>query len=199
MEGSSINILLTGVGGQGIITLAKVIGEVFNRRNIRVLMAETHGMSQRGGSVVVHVRIGEVNYPLIPIGGADVILGLELVETFRYLNYASSKTIVITNDNMIRPGLPNVKMPDKQRLVEAARKYGLNIYYVDGLSLAMEAGSAISLNMVMLGALVASNVFKDVVNMDDFIQELSKLPMSQINVEAFKLGYSKFREMFKGK
>lgn len=192
-----INILLVGVGGQGIITLAKIIGGVFNKYNVRVLMAETHGMSQRGGSVVVHVRVGDVNYPLIPLGGADAILGLELVETFRYLDYASHRTLIITNDYMIRPGLPNVKMPDKNRLLDVAKNHDLNIYFIDGARLAEEAGGQISLNMVMLGALVASNIFSDTVDPGDFIEEISSMPLSHINVKAFELGYSRFKELVK--
>ena len=188
MEGV-LNILLTGVGGQGIITLGKVIGEVFTRRGVRVLMAETHGMSQRGGSVVVHVRIGNANYPLIPIGGADALLGLELIETFRYIRYASRKTVIISDSNMIRPGLPNVEMPSRDDLLNYAARVGLKVFLIDGRRLAEEAGNTLSHNMVMLGALAASGVFGHDVGPDDFREVISRLPMSDINLRAFQMGY----------
>ena len=198
MERDAVDILLTGVGGQGIITLAKIIGSVANSYGVRVLMAETHGMSQRGGSVVVHVRLGDVYYPLIPKGGADVILGLELIETFRYITYASKETLIITNDRMIRPGLPNVKMPDKNALMEFAENNGFNIVYINGSELADKAGSSISLNMVMLGALVASNTFPFKVSLNDFVDVISGMPLSQVNLKAFRYGYSKFKELVSG-
>jgi len=198
MERDGVDILLTGVGGQGIITLAKIIGSVANSRGIRVLMAETHGMSQRGGSVVVHIRLGNVYYPLIPKGGADVILGLELIETFRNIGYASKKTLIITNDRMIRPGLPNVKMPERKVLMEYAENNGLNIVYINGSELAEKAGSPLSLNMVMLGALVASNIFPFKVNLNDFTDAISRMPLAQVNLKAFKYGYSRFKELAAG-
>lgn len=194
-EKDEVNILLTGVGGQGIITLAKIIGSVANNHGTRVLMAETHGMSQRGGSVVVHVRLGNVYYPLIPKGGADVILGLELIETFRNIGYASRDTLIITNDRMIRPGLPNVKMPERKTLMEFAEKNGLKVIYINGSELAERAGSSLSLNMVMLGALVASNIFPFKVNLNEFTDVISRMPFAQVNLKAFEFGYRRFKEL----
>ncbi|MEM3353693.1 MAG: 2-oxoacid:acceptor oxidoreductase family protein, partial [Saccharolobus sp.] len=82
-----VNILIAGVGGQGIITAGKFIAEAGNYSNTKVLIAETHGLSQRGGGVNIHVRIGDVNSPLIPLGKANYLVGFEAMEVLRNLNY----------------------------------------------------------------------------------------------------------------
>src|SRR5512137_1184768 len=89
-----VDIYLVGVGGQGIITASKVIGDAAILANVNVLMSETHGMAQRGGSVVCTARIGDVQSPLIPDGQADVILSFELLETMRAACKANKDTIV---------------------------------------------------------------------------------------------------------
>ncbi len=193
-----LNILLTGVGGQGIITLAKVIGRVSLNRGVNILMAETHGMSQRGGSVVVHVRLGNASYPLIPKGLADVILGLELIETFRVLDYASRDTIIIANEGVVRPALPNIKMPSRDMLIRYARDSGLNVVYLNARELAERAGDPITLNMVMLGALVASGVLPDELDINAFKNVIISLPMGDINLRAFEYGYDAFHRIVSG-
>ncbi|MEM0331318.1 MAG: 2-oxoacid:acceptor oxidoreductase family protein, partial [Archaeoglobaceae archaeon] len=79
-----LNILVVGVGGQGALTTAHLIARSAMKAGLNVLVAETHGMAQRGGSVEVHVRIGDVHSPLIPDCGADIVLALEPSEALRY-------------------------------------------------------------------------------------------------------------------
>ncbi|HIE36662.1 TPA: indolepyruvate oxidoreductase, partial [Candidatus Geothermarchaeota archaeon] len=100
------NILFAGVGGQGIITLGRLIGSALTNSGFNVLMAETHGLSQRGGSVTVHMRVGDVNSPLVPLGGADLLVGLELIEAVRNLGYLSRDGVKIVNDYIMRPSIP---------------------------------------------------------------------------------------------
>src|SRR5512136_2187312 len=97
------NIYLVGVGGQGIITASKIIGDAAILSGKEVLLSETHGMAQRGGSVVCTARIGEVSSSLIPDGGADVIVSFELLETLRALIKASERTVVIASTERIVP------------------------------------------------------------------------------------------------
>ncbi|MCX8172289.1 MAG: 2-oxoacid:acceptor oxidoreductase family protein, partial [Archaeoglobaceae archaeon] len=98
-----LNILVVGVGGQGALTTAHLIAHSAMRAGLNVLVAETHGMAQRGGSVEVHVRIGEVSSPLIPELGADVVLALEPSEALRYAKYIKSDTKIILNSRKIIP------------------------------------------------------------------------------------------------
>ena len=86
MSGNITNILMVGVGGQGTLLASEILSEALNRAGIDVKKSEIHGMSQRGGSVVSHVRFGkEVHSPIIPEGEADILLGFELLESYRYL------------------------------------------------------------------------------------------------------------------
>ncbi len=98
-----LNIYLAGVGGQGLVTFATVLGDAAIRAGYKVLVAETHGLSQRGGgSIDVHVRIGDVDAPLIPRGGgADVIVAFEILEAFRAIGYANENTVFIVNRRLI--------------------------------------------------------------------------------------------------
>ncbi|WP_243670275.1 2-oxoacid:acceptor oxidoreductase family protein [Vulcanisaeta sp. JCM 16161] len=99
--GMRLNIYLAGVGGQGLVTFATVLGDAAIRAGYKALVAETHGLSQRGGSIDVHVRIGDVDAPLIPRGGADVIVAFEILEAFRAIGYANENTVFIVNRRLI--------------------------------------------------------------------------------------------------
>jgi len=104
-----VNILIAGVGGQGIITMGKMISNAASIEGVKVMVAETHGLAQRGGAVNIHVRLGNVYYPLIPKGGADYIVGLEASEALRNLEYSNEGTVFVINKLSIRPVLPKVK------------------------------------------------------------------------------------------
>src|SRR4030066_1123786 len=97
------DIYLVGVGGQGIITASRIIGDAAISAGKNVLLSETHGMAQRGGSVVCTARIGDVYSPLIPDGQADLILSFELLETLRALCKANEDTMVISSTEKIVP------------------------------------------------------------------------------------------------
>ncbi len=185
----NLNILVTGVGGQGIITFGRMLSEAYRRKGIRVLMAETHGMSQRGGSVEVHMRIGDVYSSLVPEGGADIIVGLELIEAVRSLRYANSNTVILTNIKMIRPGLPRVKMPNMDILLEYIKSLGLKLYTLPAHDLAVKAGNVLSVNIVMLGALIGSKLLHKIISLSDLEDVVSTLPMREVNLKALKYGY----------
>ncbi|BDR92175.1 indolepyruvate oxidoreductase subunit beta [Vulcanisaeta souniana] len=148
-----LNIYLTGVGGQGLVTFATVLGDAAIRAGYKALVAETHGLSQRGGSVDVHVRIGDIDAPLIPRGGADVIVAFEIIEAFRAVDYANEDTVFIVNRRLIRPPMIKQKIPSINELENLLRKNIRKLYVVDAYSDAAKLGNIIYENTIILGAL----------------------------------------------
>ncbi|MEM0320075.1 MAG: 2-oxoacid:acceptor oxidoreductase family protein, partial [Candidatus Nezhaarchaeales archaeon] len=101
-----VNIVLSGIGGQGILTLASILGTAAVIEGYDVRVAEVHGMAQRGGAVVCHVKIGKiVNSPLVMEGSADVLLSLELSETIRALNFLKPRGVVVMSKSAFPPPL----------------------------------------------------------------------------------------------
>ena len=154
------SIVLTGVGGQGVITAANILGKAAIAANKEVFVSEVHGMAQRGGAVICTVRIGAVSGPLVPKGMADVIVSMEPIEAARNIAYAHKNTKIITDINPIIPFTVSVggeQYPDlKQVFTELSKK--TQLIKIDALTIAKEAGAVITRNIVMLGALAASNV-----------------------------------------
>lgn len=176
-----VNILIAGVGGQGIITAGKIIAEACNLSNVKVMIAETHGLAQRGGGVNIHVRIGDVNSPLIPFGGADYLVGLEANEVLRNLNYANKRTVIVVNKYVVKPVLPKVKSISLQEVLE--RLKGLNVHVIDALKIGSEVGNEKAANAAILGYLYSIGAFKGI-SEDSFIRSLK----TESNIKAFKLG-----------
>jgi len=144
------DIILSGVGGQGILSIAAVIGYAAVDTNLYIKQAEVHGMSQRGGDVQSHFRLSDepVASDLIPYGEADIILSVEPMEALRYLPWLSDNGWLVTNSN------PYVNIPDypeKEELLNEIRKVKNNLI-VDADSIAKEIGSIKAANIVMLGA-----------------------------------------------
>jgi len=190
------NVLAVGVGGQGLITFGRVLAEAAILNGVKVLTAEVHGMAQRGGSVVTHIRLGDVEFPLIPLNGAHVIVSMELLEAARYINYANKETILILNKRLIRPNIPGVKMPKMDEIIEKIKSFGLKTVILEADKLAEEAGSYVSANMVMLGALLGSKILDGFVKLENVEKVISKMPepWREINIKALKLGFSSYME-----
>lgn len=144
------NVVLAGVGGQGLLSIAAVLGEAARSEGLHLKQAEVHGMAQRGGVVQSHIRYGEqpVYSDLIREGTASLILSLEPMEALRYLPFLSSTGVVVTNAVPFT-NIPDY--PDLERILSELRALPRS-YAIDGESLAKEAGSPRCLNMVMLGA-----------------------------------------------
>jgi indolepyruvate ferredoxin oxidoreductase, beta subunit len=144
------NIILAGVGGQGILTIAAIIDLAAMREGLYVKQAEVHGMSQRGGAVQSHLRISdeEIFSDLIPLGKADLILSVEPMEALRYLPFLSAEGTIVT---AIKPFENISNYPDLE-LVFTALKQKATCILVDAAALACEAGNFKSYNVVMLGA-----------------------------------------------
>jgi len=190
-----LDILLVGVGGQGILTSAAILARAAINSGINVLTAETHGMAQRGGSVVVHVRFGDVKSPLIPYGSADFMVALEPVEALRYTQYCSEKTKAIVNTRPIYP--PSVSRGEAEYpsldVVRQKLSWLSKLYFINATQLAEKAGNAQATNVVVLGALckVSSIEAKEV---ERAITDVLPGKLHEVNLKAFRLGYEALSE-----
>lgn len=144
------DIILAGVGGQGILSIAATIGLAAVEQNLFLKQAEVHGMSQRGGDVQSHLRLSdrEIFSDLIPHGGADLIISVEPMEALRYLPWISGSGWLVTNS------VPYVNIPDYPDVEEILAELGRagNTIVIDADAIARDLGSARSGNMVILGA-----------------------------------------------
>lgn len=183
------NILMAGVGGQGTLLASEILSEVLMQSGFDVKKAEVHGMAQRGGSVVSHVRFGKKVYsPIIPEGQADVLFGFELLETYRYLPLVKKTGAVVVNNLRIAP--PSVLLGKSEYPQDIARKLTDridNVRIVDGLELAEQAGNSRAINTVLLGAL--SNTLGPA--HEQWIAAIKSLVPERfldVNLKAFELG-----------
>ena len=189
MSGRITNILLVGVGGQGILLASEILSETCMLAGFYVKKSEIHGMSQRGGSVVSHVRYGaEVFSPIVPEGEGDILFGFELMETCRSLALLRAGATVVANDLRIAP--PSVLMGQEaypEGLTERIRAQFPDFLLVDGQKLAIEAGNPRVANTVLLGA-----VSKRLDVAEQFwMQALEKMVPKkafEINQKAFLMG-----------
>jgi indolepyruvate ferredoxin oxidoreductase beta subunit len=145
-----IDIILAGVGGQGILSIAAVIGEAALDDNLYMKQSEVHGMSQRGGDVQSHLRISDkpVASDLIPLGSADIIISLEPMETLRYLHYLKKDGWVVTNTKPFE-NIPNY--PETEKLMDEYNRLP-NKIILNVEQIAKDLGVPRSGNVVLLGA-----------------------------------------------
>jgi indolepyruvate ferredoxin oxidoreductase beta subunit len=184
------NIIISGVGGQGILTMASIIDLAAMNLGLNVKQAEVHGMSQRGGAVESHLRIssGEIFSDLIPKGKADLILSIEPMESLRYLPFLSPDGVIVT---ATEPYVNIGNYPDERELLETIANSANHVFINAGL-LAKEAGSAKSYNVVMLGAAapyleIATEELEKAIGM--FFSRKGK-EMVDLNIKAFRLGWA---------
>jgi len=144
------DIILAGVGGQGILSIASILGAAALEENLFLKQAETHGMSQRGGAVVSHLRISDnpIASDLIPKGTAEIILSVEPMEALRYLPFLAPKGYVVTNTNPVL-NVPNY--PDIEAVLDEI-KCQARFVAIDADRVAAEVGNKRASNVVMLGA-----------------------------------------------
>ena len=189
MDNTVTNILLVGVGGQGILLASEILAEAFMLAGFDVKKSEIHGMSQRGGSVVSHVRFGkEVFSPVVPEGEGDILFGFELLETYRYLPLLKPGATVIANDYKIAP--PSVLLGQAvypKTLPEKIKAHFSNFMLVDGQGLALRAGDVRAANTVMLGAVSKQLQIADGV-WQQALEKMVPKKALEINLKAFAMG-----------
>ena len=198
MADAEFSIYLTGVGGQGLVLLSNVMGAACAKAGIRALTGEQHGLSQRSGSINVHMRIGEkIQSPLIPVGGADAILALDALEALRYVEYLRPGGVVLMNSRVQHPVVETKEhVRDKaatymsadvvkQRISQVTDK----IAVIDALGLAKQAGNPLTENVVMLGAITTLEAFPVPADaLRDSISENVPSKAVDVNLKAFDLG-----------
>jgi indolepyruvate ferredoxin oxidoreductase beta subunit len=163
------NILLAGVGGQGLMLLSQVMGDACTRSGINVVVGAQHGLAQRSGSISAHVRIGDAYSPLIPYGTADLIIAMDAMEALRYVEYLKQGGTVVMNSRMMHPPLetaPIVKNKQEKRMyvtLEQVKaqlgKVAGRVITIDAEKVAAEAGNPRTENVVLLGAASALSGF----------------------------------------
>ena len=185
----SINIMIVGVGGQGSLLASKLLGKIFLENGFDVKVSEVHGMSQRGGSVLTYVRVGEKVYsPIIDEGEADYVISFEILEAARAAKYLKKDGKIISNLQEINP-MPVVagKAEYPVSLAEKMKDMGIDIDAFDALQLAEEAGSSKAVNLVLMGRLSNHFGFSE----EEWIETIEKsVPAKflEMNKKAFHLG-----------
>ena len=185
-----IDIVLAGVGGQGILTISTVIGLAAVNKNLYIKQSEVHGMSQRGGAVYAHLRFSDrpVASDLIPLGKADIVLSVEPMEALRYVPYMKPDGWLVTNTE---PFVNISNYPEHQSLIDNLKKLK-NCVLVDASDLASECGSAKASNMVILGAaLPFINIeIHEIEKAIGSIFETKGEDIVDLNIRALQAGYN---------
>ena len=192
------SIVLTGVGGQGVITAANILGKAAVRAKTNVYVSEIHGMAQRGGAVNCTVRLGNVSGPLVAAATADVIVSLEPVEALRNIMYANKKTKIITDINPVVPFTVSVggeKYPNLDDVYKEIQSRA-TLFKIDALKIAKDSGAAITKNIVTLGALAAADVlpFKPDVLLETILENIP-VKYKDINKKAFNGGMKALKDI----
>ncbi|MDH4205490.1 MAG: indolepyruvate oxidoreductase subunit beta [Desulfobacteraceae bacterium] len=187
-------LILVAVGGQGNLLSSRVIGESALLADVPVRMSEIHGMAQRGGVVESSIVFGDAKSTIISDGEADVLVGFEPSETLRALNKCNSSTVVISNLAPLSPFTVTVGSgvyPDLNNLQSLIRAKTANLIAFNAEVLAREAGNVLSVNMVLLGALIQTGkipLTKETVK--EAIKTKTKKAFVESNLKAFELGFS---------
>ena len=153
------SIILCGVGGQGTVLASKLIAASAMARGIPVMSAETIGMAQKGGSVSSHIRLGEGLFiPMVPLGGADLLIGFEPAEAVRMLPYLASDGAVVVNQAPVKPvsAVLSGSSYEGPEMIAFLKRRAANVTVVDCSAACREIGSPKVANMVLLGAAVAT-------------------------------------------
>ncbi|MGZ3513118.1 MAG: indolepyruvate oxidoreductase subunit beta [Thermodesulfobacteriota bacterium] len=196
MDQSTTNILVSGVGGQGVILASDIMSEVFMEAGYDVKKSEVHGMAMRGGIVTSHFRFGKKVYsPLIKEGEVDILFAFEQLEGLRWINYLRPTGRIVMNDHKVNPPAVNLgEVEYPKGIPEIVQSKIKNFYLVKGTEIALELGDVRAANVVLLGAI--SKFFE--VNGDLWLKTiLNNLPtkVHELNRKAFSAGRDQIPEV----
>lgn len=186
----TFNCLLCGVGGQGTVLAAKILAKAALNCGFEVKTSETIGMSQRGGSVVTHVRIGESISPLIPEGEADMIIGFEPGEVCRNLSYLRDNGFVVVSDKVVVPVNAGLKGSDynSKQMISYLKSNVKHLSVIHTEKALLDLGSSKVLNMLLLGRAVSEFDFK--ISKDDIKKAvLDTVPEKFLNLNINAIDY----------
>ncbi|MFX0054671.1 MAG: indolepyruvate oxidoreductase subunit beta [Promethearchaeota archaeon] len=190
---NTINVAITGVGGQGVLTLAEILAKAALADSLNVRVGEIHGMAQRGGHVVCTVRIGDgAKGPIVDPGTADLLVGFEPIETLREIQTIAEDGCVLLSSHIQYPvavSMGEAEYPDHEEIISGIKKFTDRILEVNAMALAQEAGSSMSLNMVMLGGIIGTGItpIKKKTALE-IIRSTFPKKFESINVKALELG-----------
>lgn len=191
-----LKVHIVGVGGQGTLTAAWLLGASALRAGLEAVVSEVHGMAQRGGVVETSVLLGGYRGPIIGRGAADVLLAFEPLEALRALDKASRRSWLIVNTHPIRPITVALKLgeyPDLDRAFAELEPQLARLIRLNATELARQAGSPLATNMAMLGALAATGLLPfPAEELERGIAEFSP-KLAEVNLRAYKLGQAALR------
>jgi len=195
------NLIVAGVGGQGSVLASHIIAEAAVSAGLRVRVGETFGAAQRGGKVHSHVRMGEDVYgPLCPRASLDVLVGLEPNEALRLaVDYSTQDTVIITNTRPVPSMDSNIgadSYAEVGEIVEGLRRLSKEVVPIDATGLAVEAGNERTMNVVLLGALCATELLPyepDALRWA--VSERVPPRTVEVNMRVFEMGYERCREI----
>lgn len=192
-NGNTINIAITGVGGQGVLTLAEILAKTALQCGFNVRVGEIHGMAQRGGHVVCTVRVGKnARGPIVDPGSAHLLVGFEPLETLREIQLVKQGGCILMSSHIQYPvevSMGKAEYPTHEEIIQSMNKYTDKIVEFDALDLAEKAGSSKALNMVMLGAIIGTGLLP--ISREKAIEVVrTAFPkkFEKINVNATKMG-----------
>ena len=185
------SIMIVGVGGQGTLLSSRILGTALLLKGYDVKVSEVHGMSQRGGSVVTYVKYGDKVYsPVVGLGEADIILAFEQLEAARWLNNLKIGGKIVTNTQKIDPMsvvIGDAEYPEG--VIDSIKNAGVEIYTLDALVKAVEAGNPKSANVVLIGAMAKTTDIEKDIWLEALKQNVPE-KFLDVNLKAFELGYN---------
>lgn len=195
-----LNVIIAGVGGQGILFMSRVLGHAAVKRGLNFIQTEVHGLSQRYGSIHTEIRIGkDVQSPLILEGTLDLLIALEPLEALRKANYVNQRTTVVMDVHEIPPVtayIEKARVPDVDEIISDLKAVGAKkIITVSATDIAVEIGDPVLANSVMLGAVSTAGVLpfsKDEIRSS--LSELSPARYRELNLRAFDAGLKEAKD-----
>jgi indolepyruvate ferredoxin oxidoreductase beta subunit len=195
---NTVNIAISGVGGQGVLTLAEIIAKAALSEGLDVRVGEIHGMAQRGGHVVCTVRIGnDAKGPIIDPGTADLLVGFEPVETLREIQLIKKNGCVLMSSHVQYPvavSMGKAEYPSDESIRNSIKAFTDKLIEFDAMDIALEAGSSYALNMVMFGAIIGTGLVP--ISKETALREIREsFPkrFEKINVDAAEIGFNKVK------
>ncbi len=188
------NMIITGVGGQGVVLMSELLGKAAVKDGLRVRGSEILGMAVRGGSVTSNIRLGDDVYgPLIPVGRSDVLIGMEPSEALRSISFLSNQSLVIINTAATIPftvTLGRSSYPSLDIIRKNLNLVTSNIVEIDAIKIAQDAGSSLTSNIVILGALFGTG--KPPIRIETIKETIGSYFHAKavpVNIKAFDMGY----------
>ena len=197
-----LDIIIAGVGGQGVILMSELLGNAAVKDGLNVRGSEILGMAVRGGSVLSTIRIGDgVFGPLTPMGQGDILISMEPAEALRHVSYLSSSGMVIVNMEVVTPftvALGKSSYPDIEAILEKLNDTTKQVITLNATQAASEAGSRLAANIVMLGALFGTGLVPiKQTTLKGEIENRFAAKLAPVNLKAFDIGFQIYQKSLK--